>query len=74
MSFEAWHLAAMEEYGYITTNDGLINRLAHFLVKNYIGTISDEEFRNACCVCNVDPDSFTQEDFEKLQRKIYLLT
>lgn len=64
----------MEEYGYITTNDGLINRAAHFLVKNYTGPIGDEEFRNAYCACNVDPYSFTQEDFKKLQRKIYLLT
>lgn len=28
MSFDAWMLNAMEEYGYTDTNDGLINRVA----------------------------------------------
>ena len=33
-------------------------------------TINTDEFRRACIACNVDPDSFTQSDFDKLQRKL----
>ena len=74
MSQEAWHLAAMEEYGYMDTNDGLINRVAHYLAKSPNDTINTDEFRRACIACNVDPDSFTQSDLDKLQRKLNQIT
>jgi hypothetical protein len=74
MSFKAWHLAAMEEYGYMDTNDGLINRVAHKLAQSPNDTIDTAEFRSACYSCNVDPDSFTQSDLDKLQRKLNQLT
>ena len=31
MAFKVWHLAAMEDYGYMDTNTGLINRVARIL-------------------------------------------
>ncbi len=74
MSFMPWHLAAMEERGYMDTNEGLINRVAYYLAKSPNDTIDMSEFRNECTACNVDPDSFTQEDLEKLQRKLNALT
>ena len=70
MSYKVWHLAAMEEYGYTDTNEGLINRVARYLAKSPNDTIDTEEFHQACISCSVDPDSFTQSDLDKLQRKL----
>ena len=70
MGSKPWHLAAMEEHGHTTTNDGLINRVAYSLAKSPNDTIDTAEFRRACYACNVDPDSFTQADLDKLQRKL----
>lgn len=74
MKFKPWHLAAMEEYGYMTTNTGLINRVAHYLADSPNNTIDTTEFRGACYACNVDPDSFTQSDLDQLQRKLNQIT
>ena len=68
--FKGWQLAAMEEAGYMDTSDGCINRLAHYLAKSRNDTIDTDEFRRACYACNVDPDSFTQSDHNKLQKKL----
>ncbi len=74
MGYKAWHLTAMEEHGYMDTNDGLINRVANYLAKSPNDTIDTAEFRSACIACNVDPDSFSQSDLEKLQRKLNKIT
>lgn len=74
MAYKPWHLAAMEEHGYTITNDGLINRVAYYLAKSPNDTIDTAEFRRACYACNVDPDSFTQSDLDKLQRKLNQIT
>ena len=74
MSYKAWHLGAIEEAGYMDTNDGLINRVANYLAQSPNPTIETEEFREACIRCNVDPDSFTQNDLEKLQRRLNYTT
>lgn len=68
MAYEPWHLAAMEEHGYMTTSRGLINRVARYLAQSPNDTIDTEEFRSACIACGVDPDSFTQSDLDELQR------
>ena len=74
MSYKAWHLATLEDYGYADTNDGLINRVAYRLAKSNNETINTAEFQQACIACNVDPDSFTQKDLEQLQRKLNEIT
>ena len=74
MGYKAWHLAAMEERGYMDTNDGLINRVAYYLAQSPNDTIDTAEFRRACIACNVDPDSFTQSDLDKLQRKLNIVS
>lgn len=74
MSFKAWHLAAMEEAGYMDTNTGLINRVANKLAQSPNDTINTAEFRRACVSCNVDPDSFTQSDLEQLQNRLHQIT
>lgn len=72
--FKGWQLAAMEEASYMDTSDGCINRVAHYLAKSPNDTIDTDEFRRACYACNVDPDSFTQSDLNKLQKKLNQLT
>ena len=72
--FEPWMLAAMEDEGYTDTSDGLINRVAKSLVASPNDTIETDEFRAACFNSGVDPDSFTQRDLDKLQRKLNRLT
>ena len=74
MAFEPWQLAMMEEYGQTDTSDGLINRVARRLAQSPNDTIDTAEFRSACIEVGVDPDSFTQRDLDKLQRKLNEIT
>ena len=68
--FKDWQLAAMEDYGLMDTNTGLINRVARALAQSPNDSIDTAEFRSACLSCGVDPDSFTQEDLIQLQTKL----
>ena len=70
MEYKAWYLAAMEENGYGTTRTTLVNKVARYLEKSDNDIIGNEEFIRACYACNVDPYSFTQSDFDLLQRKL----
>ena len=72
--FKEWHLTAMEDAGYMDTNEGCINRVAHYLAKSQNDTIDIDEFSRASYACNVDPNSFTQSDLNKLQKKLNQLT
>ena len=74
MAFKGWHLTAMEEAGYMTTNTGLINRVANKLAQSPNDTTNTAEFRQACIACNVAPDSFTKSDFDQLQRRLNEIT
>ena len=74
MGYQAWHLAAMEEHGYMDTDEGLVNRVARYLANSPNDDIGREEFRRACIACDVDPDSFTSSDYRKLQQKLNQLT
>lgn len=74
MALKGWHLAAMEDMGYMDTNTGLINRVARILANSSSDEIDTEEFRDACYATGVDPDSFTQSDLDELQRKLNELT
>ena len=71
---EAWKLAMMEDYGLTDTDAGLVNRVAHRLAGSPSDVIDTEEFRRACLDCGIDPDSFTQDDLSRLQRKLNEIT
>lgn len=71
---EAWKLAMMEDYGLTDTDAGLVNRVARRLAGSPGDVIDTEEFRRACLDCGVDPDSFTQSDLSRLQRKLNEIT
>lgn len=68
--FKDWELAALEDYGLMDTNTGLVNRVARELAQNPNDTIDTAAFRSACLAAGVDPDSFTQKDLEQLQAKL----
>ena len=72
--FKDWQLAAMEDCGLMDTGTGLINRVARQLAKSPSDVIGTAEFRNACISCGADPDSFTESDLAKLQKKLNELT
>ena len=72
--FEAWQHAMMEDYGLMDTNTGLINRVARRLAQSPNDTIDTAEFRRACISSGVDPDSFSQQDLDQLQRKLNEIT
>ncbi|MCQ2515459.1 MAG: hypothetical protein MJ094_01185 [Saccharofermentans sp.] len=74
MSFEPWMLAAMEDNGYMNTEYGLNMRVAKYLVENGSDDIGNDEFRDACEACGVDPDSITQKDLDEIQSKLDELT
>lgn len=74
MAFKPWHLAAMEEAGYMDTSESCIQRVARYLANSPNDTIDTMEFRNACISCNVDPDSFTQSDLKRLQQILNKIT
>ena len=67
---EPWMLGMAEEYGLTDTNEGLINRVANYLKNSANDVIDTEEFRSACIACGVDPDSFTPEDLDLIQRRL----
>ena len=70
MEYQPWMFAAMEEYGYMDTNEGLINRVAHYLAQETVGEIDQQTFEQACLSCDVDPRSFTDEDFAYLWKRL----
>ena len=69
-----WQLGMLEDYGFMDTNTGLINRVARRLAESPNDTIETAEFRRACYDCGVDPDSFSQADLDQLQRKLNEIT
>ena len=67
---EPWMLAVMEEEGLMDTSEGCISRVAKVLENSPNDVIATAEFRRACYSCNVDPDSFNQDDLDRLQQKL----
>ena len=70
MKPEPWMLAAMEEEGLTDTGEGCISRVAKVLENSPNDVIDTAEFRRACYFCNVAPDSFDQDDLDRLQQKL----
>ena len=70
MGFTDWHLAYMEDCGYINTSHVLNMRIADYLAGSGIRVITSVTFRQACTACNVDPDSITASDVQEIQHKL----
>lgn len=63
-------LAYMESEGVGDTNGALISSVAQILRDCQNDIISTEDFRSACIAAGVDPDSFTEEDMDELERML----
>ena len=72
--FDPWMLAGMEDDGLLDTSRSLNMRVARYLAENGSDDIGDDEFREACIACNVDPDSITSSDLIEIQNKLNELT
>ena len=69
-----WQLGMLEDYGFMDTNTGLINRVARRLAESPNDTIDTAEFRQACFDCGVHPDSFSQSDLDQLRKRLNEIT
>ncbi len=69
MSFDGsdWYL--FEHLGFSDTKNGQINRVARYLAENCSGSIDRAEFDRVCRACDVDPDSFSQDELNEIEEK-----
>lgn len=63
-------LGFMESEGCMDTKEGKLCRIAKVLNESPNDVIDTDEFRAACAAAGVDPDSFTQDDLDRLQEKL----
>ena len=52
------------------SDSALVSKVADYLSNSPNDTIEMDEFRSACYACNVDPDSFTADDYAQLQKEL----
>lgn len=68
--FEPWQLAAIDDAGYNGIRDEHIERVAESLLLTGLTEIDRSTFDYHCRKCGVDPDNFTQDDLNQLQKKL----
>ena len=52
------------------SDSALVSKVVNYLSNSPNDTIEMDEFRSACYACNVDPDSFTADDYAQLQKEL----
>ncbi|MBR2523458.1 MAG: hypothetical protein IKE53_03355 [Clostridiales bacterium] len=70
MGFTDWHLAYMENNGYINTSHALNMKIANYLAGSGISIVTAVTFRQACMACDVDPESITASDVLEIQHRL----
>ena len=68
--FEPWMLAAIDCAGYNGIEDEHIERVAQEILKTGLSEIDRSTFEAACRRAFVDPANFTDEDIERLNKKL----
>ncbi len=68
--FEPWQLAMIDEAGYNGVREEHIDRLAFSLKQTGVAFIDRSVFEHHCFKCGIDPNNFTQEDLDKLERRL----
>ena len=68
--FEPWQLAAIDDAGYNGIRDEHIERVAESLLLTGLTEIDRSTFDYHCRKCGIDPDNFTQDDLNQLQKKL----
>ena len=68
--FEPWQLAAIDDAGYNGIRDEHIERVAESLLLTGLTEIDRSTFDYHYRKCGIDPDNFTQDDLNQLQKKL----
>ena len=68
--FKPWQLAMIDDAGYNGIRDEHIDRVAKSLLTTDLTEIDRRMFDYHCHKCGIDPNNFTQEDIELLQKKL----
>ena len=68
--FEPWKLAAMDEAGVSGIREEPIDAVAEEILRMGITEVSRQDFDRACWNCNIAPSNFTQEDLDRLERRL----
>lgn len=68
--FEPWQLAAIDQAGYNGIRDEHIEEVANSLLSENLTDVDRDIFEHHCRKCGIDPDNFTENDLEKLKKKI----
>jgi len=68
--FEPWQLAMIDEAGYNGIRDEHIDRVASSLLSTGLTNIDRDVFEHHCRKCGINPDNFSQEDLDALERRL----
>ena len=70
MAFEPWQLAMLDAAGYNGIREEHLSAVAREIERLPQDVIDTDAFRGACRRAGVDPDRFSPEDLEALQRRL----
>lgn len=70
MGFEPWMLVAMDDADFNGITDEHIQRVARELQKLGETYVDRQAFNRACFAAGIDPENFTQEDLDELERML----
>ncbi len=70
MSFEPWQLALIDAAGYNGIREEHIEAVAREIITSGKTVITRAEPERACRAAFVDPDNFTPEALERLERRL----
>lgn len=68
--FEPWQLGMLDETGYNGIRDEHIEKISESLRSKRLTDISRTAFETHCYKCGIDPNNFTQEDLDELQKQL----
>ena len=68
--YQAWQLAAIDDAGYNGIRDSHIEKLARAIEESGVCHVGNEEFEYFCRKCGMDSGCFTQEDVDRLERRL----
>lgn len=68
--YEPWQLGMIDEAGYNGIREEHISRLAQSLKTTGQSNIDRDTFERHCYKCGIDPDNFSQDDLNELERTL----
>ena len=68
--FKPWQLAAIDDAGYNGIREEHIERVAKSLLSTGLTEIDRNTFEYHCKKCGIDPDNFTEDDLNRLEKRL----